>query len=75
MFNMDQIDQRLIALLRHNARESVATFGRAAAVSRGTVTNRLRRLEDEGVIVGYTLRLKPEAETADCRHEHCHRRQ
>jgi DNA-binding Lrp family transcriptional regulator len=63
MFNMDQIDQRLIALLRHNARESVATLVARLQVSRGTVTNRLRRLEDEGVIVGYTLRLKPEAET------------
>ena len=31
-------------------------------VSRGTVTNRLRKLEDTQVIVGYTVRLKPEAE-------------
>ena len=63
MSNLDQIDQRLIALLRHNARESVATLATRLGVSRGTVTNRLRRLEDEGVIVGYTLRLKPAAET------------
>ena len=63
MSNFDQIDQRLIALLRHNARESVATLATRLGVSRGTVSNRLRRLEDEGVIVGYTLRLKPEAET------------
>ena len=31
-------------------------------VSRGTVSNRLRKLEDAHVIVGYTVRLKPEAE-------------
>lgn len=60
MFNLDQ---RLIALLRHNARESVATLAKRLGVSRGTVTNRLQRLEDEGIIVGYTVRLKPEAET------------
>lgn len=61
MSNLDQMDQRLIALLRHNARESVATLAKRLDVSRGTVNNRLRRLEDTGVIVGYTLRLRPEA--------------
>ncbi|MGS0758470.1 Lrp/AsnC family transcriptional regulator, partial [Roseateles sp. GG27B] len=30
-------------------------------VSRGTVTNRMTRLEDEGVIVGYTIKLRPDA--------------
>ena len=31
-------------------------------MSRGTVTNRLRKLEDEHVIVGYSVRLRPDAE-------------
>lgn len=59
MNNLDAIDQRLIAMLRHNARESVATLAARLGVSRGTVTNRLRKLEDNGVIVGYTVRLRP----------------
>lgn len=59
MHNIDTIDQRLIALLRHNARESVATLATRLGVSRGTVSNRLRKLEDQGVIVGYTVRLRP----------------
>ncbi len=63
MSNLDHIDQRLIALLRHNARDSVATLAARLGGSRGTVTNRLRRVEDEGVIAGYTLRLKPAADT------------
>jgi DNA-binding Lrp family transcriptional regulator len=64
MNNIDDIDQRLIAMLRHNARESVATLAARLGVARGTVTNRLRKLEDNGVIVGYTVRLRPAVATA-----------
>lgn len=59
---MDEIDQKLIALLRQNARLSVADLAHKLGVSRGTVTNRMRRLEDEQVIVGYTVKLRPDAE-------------
>lgn len=59
---MDDLDQQLIALLRQNARLSVADLAHKLRVSRGTVTNRLRKLEDTQVIVGYTVRLKPEAQ-------------
>jgi DNA-binding Lrp family transcriptional regulator len=59
---MDDTDRQLISLLRKDARLSVATLAAKLGVSRGTVTNRLRKLEDEQVIVGYTLRLKPDAE-------------
>ena len=58
---MDDLDHRLIALLRQDARLSVATLAHRLGVSRGTVTNRLRKLEDDQVIVGYTVVLKPEA--------------
>jgi DNA-binding Lrp family transcriptional regulator len=64
---MDDLDRQLIALLRHNARESVATLAARLKVSRGTVTNRMTRLEDEGVIVGYTVRLRPDAQPQDIR--------
>ena len=60
---MDDIDQQLIAQLRQNARLSVADLAHRLQVSRGTVTNRLRKLEDQQVIVGYTVRLKPDAQT------------
>ena len=71
---MDDTDRKLIALLRQNARLSVAQLAAKLGVSRGTVTNRLKKLEDEQVISagstnrneqvisGYTVRLKPEAE-------------
>jgi len=59
---MDDIDRKLIALLRVDARASIASLAKALRVARGTVRNRLTRLEDSGVIVGYTLRLKPQVE-------------
>ncbi|MBY0467110.1 MAG: Lrp/AsnC family transcriptional regulator, partial [Burkholderiales bacterium] len=36
-------------------------------VSRGTVTNRIGKLEDQGLIVGYTVRLRPDVQTNDIR--------
>jgi DNA-binding Lrp family transcriptional regulator len=59
---MDDLDHRLISLLRKDARLSLAALAGKLGVSRGTVSNRLRKLEDEQVIVGYTLRLRPDAE-------------
>ena len=59
---MDSTDHRLIALLRKDARMSVAALAAKLGVSRGTVTNRLRKLEDAQVIVGYAVRLRPDAE-------------
>jgi len=59
---MDELDQQLIALLRQNARLSIADLAHKLGVSRGTVNNRLRKLEDSKVILGYTVRLRPEAE-------------
>ena len=59
---MDDTDRRLIALLRENARVPVATLAHLLKVSRGTVQNRIDRLTTDGVIGGFTVRLKPEAE-------------
>jgi DNA-binding Lrp family transcriptional regulator len=59
---MDDTDRRLIALLRDNARASVASLAKVLRVARGTVQNRLARLEGEGTIVGYTVRLRPQVE-------------
>ena len=55
---MDSTDRQLLSLLRDNARMSVAAMAKALGVARGTVQNRLARLEADGVIVGYTVRLK-----------------
>jgi DNA-binding Lrp family transcriptional regulator len=59
---MDEIDQKLMSLLRQDARLTVAALATKLQVSRGTVTNRIRRMEDDGVIVGYTVRLRPDVQ-------------
>lgn len=60
---MDDLDRNLLSLLRSNARLSVATLAKKLDVSRGTIDNRIQRLEDQGVILGYTVRLRPEVES------------
>ena len=45
-FNMDEIDHALIGLLRQDARMSVADLAHKLKVSRGTHTNRIRKMEE-----------------------------
>ena len=59
---MDETDHQLLSLLRQDARLPIASLAAKLGVSRGTVTNRIRRLEDTGVIVGYTVRLRPDVQ-------------
>ncbi|MFM8900314.1 MAG: Lrp/AsnC family transcriptional regulator [Burkholderiales bacterium] len=67
MSGVDDVDRELIALLRDNARLPVATLAKKLRVARGTVQNRLQKLEQAGVIVGYTVKLKPQVEAARIR--------
>jgi DNA-binding Lrp family transcriptional regulator len=54
---IDATDRRLFDILRENARMPVAEIGRRLKLSRTTVQSRLERLERNGVIAGYTVRL------------------
>lgn len=59
---VDDLDRQLIALLRNDARASVASLAKTLQVARGTVQNRMARLAANGTIVGFTVRLKPDVE-------------
>ena len=50
-------DQQLLSLLRENARASTAEIARRLGLSRTTVQSRIERLERDGVINGYTVRV------------------
>ncbi len=52
---MKFMDQQLIGKLRENARRSTSEIARELGVSRSTINSRIKRLEETGVIKGYTL--------------------
>lgn len=54
---LSEKDQELLAVLGENARMPVATLAKRLSLSRTTVQARLERLEREGVIAGYAVRL------------------
>jgi Lrp/AsnC family transcriptional regulator, leucine-responsive regulatory protein len=58
---LDETDARLLHLLKDNARLSLADLARTVSLSPQSVSERLKRLEDVGVLTGYTVRLDPRA--------------
>ena len=55
-------DELLLSVLRENARASTAEIARRLGLSRTTVQNRIERLERQGVIGGYTVRVHDDYE-------------
>lgn len=54
---LDAHDRRLLSLLREDARLPTAALARELGVARTTVVQRLKRLERDGIIGGYTVRM------------------
>lgn len=67
MIQLTPKDEELIALLKADAREPVASLARKLGLSRTTVQDRLRRLEETGVIASYSVRLSREMEQGGMR--------
>lgn len=59
---MNEADRQLLAILGEDARAPVASLARRLGLSRTTVQSRIERLERQGVIVGYAVRLSTEHE-------------
>ena len=58
---MDQTDKRIVALLREDARRSFRDIGERVGLTAPAVKRRVDRLEEAGVIAGYTAVVSPEA--------------
>jgi DNA-binding Lrp family transcriptional regulator len=57
-----ETDAKLLSLLKANAREPTASLARKLGLARSTVQERIARLEREGTIKSYTVRLSEDAE-------------
>ncbi len=55
--DLDETDRQLLALLREDARQPIAQLAKELGVSRGQLYSRLGRLEEKGIVAGYTVRL------------------
>jgi len=64
---LDDTDRHLLSLLQANAREPAALLARKLGLARTTVVARIARLEREGVIAGYGVRLGQRLEEAAVR--------
>ncbi|WP_114559145.1 Lrp/AsnC family transcriptional regulator [Desertihabitans aurantiacus] len=58
---MEKIDRQILSLLSGDGRMSYTDIGRATGLSTSAAQQRVRRLEQRGVIAGYTARINPEA--------------
>jgi DNA-binding Lrp family transcriptional regulator len=64
---MDEIDRRLVELLRRDARLPVAGLAKTLRMSRGAIQNRIDRMLERGEIQGFTLRLRADGDAGRVR--------
>ena len=57
--DLDETDRQLLALLREDARQPIAKLAKELGISRGQLYSRLTRMEQNGIVAGYTVRLGP----------------
>ena len=57
---LDDTDRRLLEALQRDGRAGYAELGRTVGLSASAVADRVRRLEESGVITGYTCEVDPE---------------
>lgn len=64
MYLLDDLDRRLVSLLREDGRAPVAHVAATLKVSRATVDTRIKRLLDTGTLLGFTARVRSDREHA-----------
>lgn len=59
---MNHTDSQILGLLRDNARLSVTALASILRISRATVQKRMAYMQANGIIMGYTIKIKPDFE-------------
>ncbi|MFG2334447.1 Lrp/AsnC family transcriptional regulator [Streptomyces sp. NPDC048604] len=59
-YSPDATDRRIIEALQNQGRASFTELAKSVSMSASAVTERVRRLEEAGVITGYTAVIDPE---------------
>ncbi|MBW4708731.1 Lrp/AsnC family transcriptional regulator [Roseobacter sp. YSTF-M11] len=60
---MDEMDRRLIGVLRHNARATLSELASGLGLTRATVRTRIAKLQDRGDILGFSVVMKQDGLT------------
>jgi Lrp/AsnC family leucine-responsive transcriptional regulator len=58
--SLDQTDRKILSLLQANARVTNAEIAREVGMAPSATLERLRKLEERGIVAGYETRLDPE---------------
>ncbi len=56
---MDDLDRQILGALRSDARVSISALAKSLNAARPTIQHRITRLENDGVIAGYTVKVQP----------------
>ena len=59
-FSLDKVDTAILSALQTNGRQSIADLARGINMSHSAAAERVRRLEESGIISGYGARVEPE---------------
>jgi DNA-binding Lrp family transcriptional regulator len=57
--NVDDVDRKIIRLLQEDSRKSFNKIAESLGIAVGTAYNRVKNLEDKGILKGYTVILDP----------------
>lgn len=59
--DLDRVDHRILELLQQNARSSNADIARELGMAPSAILERIRKLEQRGILLGYEARIEPRA--------------